>query len=397
MEIGPQAGVAPGARLLYVTLAMEYGGAEGQLAELACGLDPDRFRPHLCCIRGAGPLLRPFAERRIPRTVFDFPPLDYAGKARSARQLLREVRTVARLMRVVRPHLVHGVLPVACVVAGLAARLAGVPLIVTGRRSLGLYRDGRPLLRFLERVVGRRTDRVVANSEAVLADAIARERLSPEKVLVIRNGVRIPAAPPRASWRDIVGEEIGGPVVCLPANFFPYKGHMDFLEAAAAVAREAPRARFVLVGDGSLRAAIERRAAEPGLAGRVRLLGVRPDCRDIMALSDVVVLASHEEGFPNVVLEAMAAGRPVVATRVGGVPEAVEDGVTGLLVPARDPAALAGAIGRLLSDRDAARRMGMRGLDRARREFTVERMVGAYEDLYEELLARKGLGVGRGE
>jgi glycosyltransferase involved in cell wall biosynthesis len=304
--------------------------------------------------------------------------------------LLSQIFALADLMRRERPAIVHGLLPAAWVAAGIAARRARVPVLVTGRRCLGYYKEHRPLLRFLENLVNRWTDAVVPNSEAVRVDTLARERLSPGKVRVIYNGVRIPEAPPAAGWRGIAGREIHGPVVCLVANFFPYKGHLEFLNAAAEVARKVPEAWFVLVGDGKLRAEIEKRASAPDLHGRVVLLGSRADSGDVIALSDVVALASHEEGFPNVVLEAMARAKPVVATRVGGVPEAVEEGKTGLLVPPRDPGAMARALVRLLEYPAGAREMGRRGLDRVRRDFTVERMVRAHEELYEGLLRAKG-------
>ncbi|MEI6632428.1 MAG: glycosyltransferase [Chlamydiota bacterium] len=388
MEIA-RAGVTSRARLLYVTLSMEYGGAERQLLELVCSLDARKFEPHVCCMKGAGPLLQQLTERQIPWTVYHSPPLDYSRKIRCVRQMRREVCTLARLMGSFKPHIVHGVLPMACVMAGLAVRLVRVPILVTGRRSLGCYKEGRPLLRFLENLVNRWTDAAVANSEAVRVDTLARERISPGRLRLIYNGVRIPEAPARAGWSEIAGTDIRGPVVCLVANFFPYKGHLEFLDAAAEVARKVPAAQFVLVGDGKLRAGIEKRASAPDLHGRVVLLGSRADSGDVIALSDVVALASHEEGFPNVVLEAMARAKPVVATRVGGVPEAVEEGKTGLLVPPRDPGAMARALIRLLEDPAGAGEMGRRGLDRVRRDFTVERMVRAHEDLYEGLLARK--------
>jgi len=177
--------------------------------------------------------------------------------------------------------------------------------------------------------------------------------------------------------------------VCLVANFFPYKGHRDFIEAAALAARDIPSARFILVGDGALRGEIEGRIESLGLGQRVTLLGVREDSMRIMHLSDVVALCSYEEGFPNVLLEAMAAGRPVIATRVGGVPEIVEDGVTGLLVDPHSPDQLASAMIRLLRATEEAERMGRRGRERASKDFTIEKMVRSYEDLYLELLRSK--------
>ncbi|MEJ2745652.1 MAG: glycosyltransferase, partial [bacterium] len=279
-----------------------------------------------------------------------------------------------------------------CVTAGFAAKIAGVPILVTGRRSLGHYKDGHFFLRQRENLVCRWTDLAVANSEAVKTDALHRERISSEKMCVVYNGVRFPERSSSKGWDALLGRRIDGPVVCLVANFFRYKGHMDFLHAASMVLKRIPNATFLLVGDGRLRSEIEQTIACLGITERVVLTGSRIDADEIMGLSDLVALCSHEEGFPNVLLEAMAAGRPVVATRVGGVPEIVEEGVTGLLVPPRNPERLAEGIASILGDKREAKAMGRRGLDLVRKKFTIEKMVKSYEELYLGLL-RENVGI----
>ena len=374
------------AKILYVIINLEIGGSERQLCALVSGLDRSRFSPHVCCLMGGGPLAPRLRNEGIPLSIYRFLPIDYSRKARAACTLFGQVNKVRRLMRSLRPAIVHAVLPGACITGGLAAWLARVPVLITTRRSLGIYKEGRFFLRVLENIVNIRADAVVANSEAVREDTLRRERIDARKVRVICNGVdEVPPAPP-GGWRKLIGREPGGPVICLPANFFPYKGHADFLEAAARVHRDCPDALFVLIGDGRLRPDIERRIRNLGLGGSVLLLGSRPDAAAVMRLCDIIVLSSHEEGFPNVVLEAMAAGRPVVATAVGGVPEAVVDGVTGILVPPRAPGRLAEALLHLLSNVEERERMGERGRERARRLFSMEGMVRAYEELYEDLL-----------
>jgi glycosyltransferase involved in cell wall biosynthesis len=381
--------------VLFVTINMELGGTERQLCALAAGLDRRRFAPRVCCLRGGGPLADTLAAAGVPLTVLAPRARGRAGRTRPFRVFLPQILSLSKLMRRERIAIVHGLLPAALVTAGFAARRARVPVLVTGRRGLGRYKEGRPLLRFLENLVNRWADAVVPNSEAVLRDVLARERILPERLRVIYNGVRIPDASPRAGRREILGAEIRGPVVCLVANLFPYKGHLDFLDAAGEVLRKVPETRFVLVGDGRIRPEIERRASEPDLRGRAILLGSRPDSGEIMACADVLALASHQEGFPNVVLEAMARAKPVVATRVGGVPEAVEEGITGLLVPPRDPPAMAAALVRLIGNPGEAAEMGRRGLARVRELFSIDRMVRAHEGLYGELLERKAVSYKR--
>ena len=183
-------------------------------------------------------------------------------------------------------------------------------------------------------------------------------------------------------------------MVTYVANLFAYKGHSDLVDAARRIADAFPSIRFLLVGaDAGEEGNLRRRIEALGLGRNVLLVGPRPDAAAIVAASAFLVHPSHQEGFPNAILEAMAAGKAVVATRVGGIPEAVEDGRTGLLVPARDPAALAGAVLSLLRDPDRARAMGEAGRMRVEEEFSIGKMVEGIESLYVELLARKAPGV----
>jgi len=378
--------VEPRIKILYVTVSMELGGTERQLYELAAGLDRERFHPHVCCLRGGGPLSGEFDKIGIPVVIFQHPRLGSSQNVRNLHIFLSQVRALVRLYREVKPSIVHAFLPIAYVVAGLAARLARVPVLVTSRRGLGYNLERHFFFRQLGNMVNCWADAVVANSEAVRDDTLARERIDAAKLSVIYNGVKAPAGCGSGDRRADLGKEIAGPIVCCVANFFPYKGHLELLAAASTVVKSFPGAAFVFVGDGIQRPEIEHRMRELGLGENVVMLGSRSDARTIMGFSDMVVLASHEEGFPNVILEAMAVGKPVVATRVGGVPEAVEDGYTGLLVPPHDPESLAAAILRLLSNRDVAIEMGRRGLERVREHFTIDRMVKSYETLYEKLM-----------
>jgi len=378
-------------KILYVTINMELGGTERQLFELVTGLDPGRFRPHICCIRSGGYLAKELSKRGLGVTVFGFPPLDYSRKLKSAFLLGGQIFELSRFMRRMRPDIVQCMLPMACVAGGMAARLARAPVLVTGRRGLGHYKEGKPVLRMAENLVNKWSAAVVTNSDAVMADVLLRERIDPRKLRVIRNGVRIPGPPPLGGWRVVAGKSLEGPVVCLVANFFHYKRHRDFVSAAAMILKEVSSAYFVLVGDGSLRGEIEKRISELGLCSRFILLGIRTDSVQIMQLSDIVTLCSCEEGFPNVLLEAMAAGKPVVATRVGGIPEIVEDGSTGILVDPGAPERLAEAIVRLLKDKERAEEMGRLGRERVARNFTIEKMVRTYEELYATLLSEKGM------
>jgi glycosyltransferase involved in cell wall biosynthesis len=177
-------------------------------------------------------------------------------------------------------------------------------------------------------------------------------------------------------------------VVTYVANFYGYKGHADLIEAAGSVAREIPDVLFLLVGrDAGAMAEARNQIARLGLENHVVLAGARADTTGIFAASTLAVHPSHQEGFPNAVLEAMAAGKAVVAAASGGTVEAMEDGRTGILVPPCNPDALAEALLRLLRDPARAQRMGEAGRERVQAEFSLERMVRSYQDLYDELLA----------
>jgi glycosyltransferase involved in cell wall biosynthesis len=273
----------------------------------------------------------------------------------------------------------------------LVGRFSGIPAVVTSRRDTGFSRNWR--LRLFEQwLVNPLVDRVVAVSPTI-ADATRRERgLRPERILTIENGVDVSALEASLHLRDESRRAWGlapeTPAVGVVGHLSPIKGHADFLQAAAQVAAADPRVRFFLVGDGPLRPSLEALAGALGMADRVVFTGARKDAARLLAMLDIFVLPSHAEGMSNALLEAMAMGLPVVATAVGGNPDVVRDGVTGLLVPPRQPRALAGALAELLADPAAATALGAQARCRVRQELTLERMLSRYEQLYRDLRAR---------
>jgi glycosyltransferase involved in cell wall biosynthesis len=203
----------------------------------------------------------------------------------------------------------------------------------------------------------------------------------------VHNGVA-PAPPANGGLRAELGLPDGVPLVGEVARLCDVKGQRELIAALA----EVPDARLVLVGDdleqgGAFRDALEREAGRAGVRDRVVFTGPRPDARALIGELDVLALPSWTEGLPLVVLEAMASARPVVATPVGGTPELVEDGETGLLVPPRDPGALAAALRRLLADADLRRRLGEAGERRVRERFSLDAMTGRVLAIYDEIVA----------
>lgn len=304
-----------------------------------------------------------------------------------------------RLFRRERPTIVHLHLFKARLLGGIAARLAGVPIVVEsfhGTIFAGYYRPAvSRVIIWIERILARMMHAAVAVSQEVAEELIRRKVAGPEKIRVIPVGLElerfVQAADSRGLCRGAMGWNDADLLVGLVGRLVPIKGVRFFVAAAEQVAGVIPHARFVIVGDGPERDALERQTREMGLDHRFAFLGWRRDLEWLYPDLDVVVLSSLNEGTPVSVIEAMAAGRPVVATRVGGVADVVQDGVTGLLVPPRDPSAMAGAIIRLLGDADERRRMGTAARRSVVSRFAAARMTCDMETLYREMVRTRVL------
>lgn len=382
---------APGNTVLFVIGSLDIGGAEIQLVETVLHLDR-RFTPAVCCLSTAGPLARRLEEAGVHVTTIGLRGVRQQRGLQFLAALARWPVGLMRLIRCVRAHrpvILHGVLLHAYVLGAFAGRLTGVPIIVASRRSLSNFKHGRPLLQLSERIANRWTNLVIANSEAVRHDVVQSEKLAPHKVIVIHNGLDAQRydQTPDAQLRNGLG--LGsGPVVIVVANLIDYKGHTYFLRAWAKVCRRFPEATALLIGDGPARAASEAEGRTLGIMANLRFLGTRRDVDRLLAIADLLVHPSLQEGFCNALIEAMAAARPVVATDVGGNREAVVDGATGLLVPPGDAEALATAMLRILQQPDRGAAMGNAGRRRVLEKFQRSRMVREYEAVYDTLAER---------
>lgn len=270
----------------------------------------------------------------------------------------------------------------AAVAGAMAVDWAGVPRRFLAVHTTGLW-GGRPSLPRGIRLALPRFNRVIAVAEGQARYLAEREGVPAEKIAVVRNGIDLSAyraTPERAaqgrSLRDEILAGAGGPLLGVVAALRPEKGHELLLRALAAMAPAHPGARLALIGDGPEREPLAEKARRLGVAGAVSFLGARADVALLLQALDIVVLPSHPavETLPLSLIEAMAAGRAVVATRVGSVDELVEDGTTGLLVPPGDPEALAAAIARLAGDPSLRDAQGRRGAERAG-SFDIEATV----------------------
>lgn len=291
------------------------------------------------------------------------------------------------------PDIVHTFSPEAYVCAGLASVVAGVPARVMSRRCLDRYQQQYPFAARIERLLHRRMSMLVANSRAVEKQLRAEAGLPRDRIALIYNGIDLApfdAARSRLQTREALGVPVETLVITVIANLIAYKGHSDLLIALGAIKQDLPPGWvLLLVGrDGGVEGQLRRQAKELGIADNIRWLGGRAEVPDILAASDLGVLSSHEEGFPNAVLEGQAARVPMIVTDVGGSPEAIADGCTGLVVPARDPAALAEALLKLAGDAPRRASMGRRGRAWIVERFSLDACVEQYTQLYNRLLAQ---------
>ena len=375
----PPGPAARPARVCLLIGQLGLGGTEKQVVLLAQGLRARGIETSVLLLFEGGPREDGLRASGIPVVHLGFPHRA-AGLRTLPANLAAFVRLVRELRRT-RPDVLHAFLYHSYVTAAPAARLARVKVLVAGRRSLGDFKRGRRVLLALERVATSVTDLLVANAESVAEDTLRHEKVRTDKITTVYNGL------PDTAFEPVPPATIrtGSPVVLCIANLKIYKGHRFLLDAIARLRDHALPCTLVLVGEGPQRAALEEQAER--LKIDVRFLGTRTDVEPFLARADVVVLPSLHEGMSNAVMEAMAAGRPVVATDVGGTGELLRG--RGILVPPSDPAALADGLGRVLGDPALAARLGAKAQTWSRDHLHVDAMVDRHVHIYRELLERR--------
>ena len=364
--------------ILHFTDSDQFGGTERALLQVLGGLDRSRWRPVLLHRpeSGLAPLLQ--EARHLGVELRTVPQLRGAQGWARLPALVQQIRR--ERAAVFHAHLTW---PLACRMGLLGAALARVPAVVaTAQLFVDLPPSGWTTMQ--HRVVSACVDRYLAVSRQVAAQLRERFGVRADKITQVPNAVALDRFPRAVSPAPARPTDPAVPhTVLTVARLDPQKGLHDLVAAAALV----PEARVMVVGEGPERRALETKIAHLGLGDRVHLLGFRSDVPDLLAGSDLFVLPSLFEGLPLSILEAMAAGKPVVATAIGGNDEAVVDGATGLLVPPGDPQALADAIRALLRDPERRRRLGEAGRRRAEAEFSATAMVRRVAAVYDELLA----------
>ncbi|GAA2084244.1 glycosyltransferase [Actinomadura alba] len=376
----PPRGESPAgpARVLLLIGQLGLGGTEKQVALLARGLRTRGIDVRVLVLFEGGAWENDLNAAGVPVVH-----LGFHRRVAGWRMLpgnLAAFRRFVRHLRRMRPDVLHAFLYHSYVTAAPAARLARVPVLVAGRRSLGDYKQERRALLAAERAATSLTDLLIANAHSVADDTLRHEGVPPRKLTVVYNGLPDSAfapAVPAAIDTDL-------PVVLCVANLKRYKGHRYLLDAVARLRPGLP-CTLALAGAGPERPALERQADRLGID--VRFLGARTDVARLLARADVVVLPSLHEGMSNAVMEAMAAGLPVVASDVGGTAELIRD--RGVLVPPADAGALAAGLERVLTDPAFAARLGERARAWSREHLHVDGMVDQHVRIYGELLERR--------
>jgi glycosyltransferase involved in cell wall biosynthesis len=354
--------------------AFEPGGTERQMIELVRRLDPARWSIHLACFRAEGAWYERAAAAAV--SVRTFPVTSFKSP-----RALSSLTAFARWCRETRVAVVHTTELWSNSFGLPGAALAGVPVRIGNRRELNP--DKTPAQIAMQRLAYACAHIIVANSQAA-ADRLQAERVPAQQIAVVPNGLDASAfvpRPPRATLRTIA----------VIANLRREKAHDVLIDAAPEILRRFRDARFAIVGGGPEHDALVARARSLGVASAFTFHGHCDDVPRRLQEADVFVLPSRSEAFPNAVLEAMAAGLPIVATAVGGIRELVDHERTGLLVPPDDPARLAAAICRVLEQPALAVTLGAAARERALTRFDFDRMVAGFERIYLTELARRGV------
>ncbi len=384
-------------KLVKVMTTFAAGGTEGQVANLARRIDRTRFDLSFACLRKWGFYLNEIEQRGIP--VAEYPVRTFFSPA----ALLQQLR-FARDLRAQRADIVHSYNFYSNLFAAPAAKLAGVPLVVASIRDQGVYLTS--MQKRAQKWACGFADLILVNAQSI-KDWLLDEGYPGDKIRIIRNGIdlkRHEQAGKVSKVRAELGLPADAPLVIMLSRLNPQKGVDDFIKAAAMVRLQRPDVRFLIIGeklkymdggfspDSGYHNYLHELCVNLGVDDGIVFTGHRSDVPELLAEGAISVLPTHSEGLSNTLLESMAAGLPIVATRVGGNVELVEDGVNGILLPPQAPATLANAILKILGDPALAQRFSAAARAKAVGCFSMERMVNDTEALYLDHLnaARQG-------
>jgi glycosyltransferase involved in cell wall biosynthesis len=361
--------------VLLLIYKLEIAGAERVVTDLARGLNRDRFNTVVCSFKG-GPLADEIRGAGIKVYVLN----------KSGRFDLMFPGRLLNIIKQERVNIIHAHTFSPNFWGCLLGRLCGVPVIITTEHNICSVKKIWQL--YVDRILAGFSNKIVAVSEQVRQSHIKQEKINPAKIITIYNG--IDKADKRKTLDDSEvlqkQKELGLrphiPTVIKVARLHPQKGHKYLLEAIKLITDVQPEIQFLIVGDGSLRKELEELSKRLRVDRYVVFTGFRSEIFDLLQIADIAVWSSVQEGFPITLLEAMAAGKPVIVTDVGGNSEAVKSGITGFIIPPKNPQALAESVLRVINDRKLLTEMGENARKHFLQNFTVDRMVDNTEELY---------------
>lgn len=373
-------------KVLFVIGSLHLGGAERQMSLLAIELTKRGKNVQLFSLEKVGPLCEMLESSGV--RVIDGGYRSTAPSWMKALMLTRAQLRLCFLALTWKPQVIHGFLPLTNLMTVLAGRFACVRRVITSRRALGTHQERRRGWASFDRLANRLSTVITANSQAVAADVVRRDQVDPAKIECIYNGIEfrldVRHGTDRATLRDSIGLSDTDIAIVSVANLIPYKGHKELIEALAQLNPAWPGIKLVLIGeDRGIGVELDALAKRLGIDENIVWLGRREDVASLLGAMDIGVMASHEEGFSNALLEKLAAGLPVVATAVGGNPEAL-DGMPGcMLVSPRNAGDLMRGLQYVLQqhnnhETNESQYRRKRVLER----FSVESMVASYERIY---------------
>lgn len=371
-------------RILYIHHTFRNQSGSFLLWNLASRIDKRRYRVFAACLREGGPYERKLRDIGVKVTNFDL-------------KTLIDFRIIFKLVHYIKKHKIDivetAVFP-SDVYGRISARLANVPIIIStmhraeDHKQEAIYRA----LFFVDTFTMAFTTKIIAVSQAVKNYLISWHKMRADKIKVIYNGLdprNYSCDVDKATLRSALGLAPEVPIVAVVGRLVKLKGIDYFLRAASAILVAGENVQFLVVGEGPLKGDLTKQAKILGIGRNVYFAGFREDIPEILSAIDILVVPSLWEGLPLVVLEGMLSGKPIVATRVGGIPEAVKDGKSGILVPPRDVDALRDSVLELLKNPEKRKELGERGKQRALQYFDIERMVRDYTGVYDECIAAK--------
>jgi len=371
-------------KVLHLVEDLKVGGLEMVIESIVLSLDKSKYDVHVWCLAGGGDIAEELKEKGVLVRII--------GK-RSYYNFMN-ILLLAYLFRRENLHIIHTHGYFASTFGRLAASLAGVPVMITHVHSTYNEYGKRNLM--VERFLSFFTDKIICVSKAVQRFVVEREGIRESKTSVIYNGISLPQnglpIKDRKAQRPTESVSAQDVVIIEVASLNENKGQHILLNACQQVYKKNPAIKLIIVGQGPSQSTLQEEAKQLGMESAVIFTGQRKDVYGLLAMSDIFVLPSiHREGLSIAVIEAMAMGLPVIGTSVGGIPELIEDRVSGFLVPPGDTDQLARAIDFLATEQDLRERMGKQGRNIYEGKFTLSLMIQQIESLYDQLLGEKGI------